>query len=194
MSAYTFENTGIEVKGDAVLGFVHSMKMGTEIRSEILRKHGIEARTQQWYNMQHRLNAYEEIAREFGDMNLFLIGKSIANSAASTTGASLWEALESINVSFHLNHRKNGEVMYNAKTGEMLEGIGHYRLTEYSTETRTAVMVCNTPYPSKFDEGLITQIVRNFKPEDSIFQEVKLDATQPSRINGAHSCTYLIQW
>lgn len=77
---------------------------------------------------------------------------------------------------------------------KITEGIGHYQLTEFNKENRHTPMVCNTPYPSKFDEGVITQIVRNFRPTGSIIQQVELDTSQESRKNGAESCTYSINW
>ena len=54
-------------------------------------------------------------------------------------------------------------------------------------------MVCNNPCPSKFDEGIIIQIVRKFKPMGSR-ENIKLDLTQESRKNGGNSCTYIINW
>jgi hypothetical protein len=55
-------------------------------------------------------------------------------------------------------------------------------------------MVCHTPYPSKFEEGLIVQIVRQFKPKDSIRNKVVLDESKESRRTGGETCTFLISW
>ena len=127
-------------------------------------------------------------------MNLLLIGSVIIENADFPPMHNLKEALLSLNIAYHMNHRLNGELMFNPNTGEMLEGIGHYQLVSFDEKTRKAVMNCKNPYPSKFDEGALTDLVRRFKPADSLRHEVKLDITKERRAQGADSCTFLISW
>ena len=67
-------------------------------------------------------------------------------------------------------------------------------MTEFNEEERSAVMVCDNPYISKIDEGVITGLLRKCKPEDSVYLEVKLDLTKETRTNGGDSCTFLLRW
>ena len=55
-------------------------------------------------------------------------------------------------------------------------------------------MVCENPYPSDFDYGIIYRIVQKFRGPDSDELLVMLDDSKPTRKNGADSCTYLIRW
>ncbi len=194
MAQYEAILPDIEVNGQTVLSFVNSMELGMESRLETLQKHGIDPKPQQWYPQQAWLNAFRELGNMLGEMNLFMIGKAIISNADFPPMEGLEHALRSIDVAYHMNHRRNGQVMFNPENGTMLEGIGHYSLTEFNAESRQAKMVCDNPYPSKFDEGIIIQVLRNFKPENSISQSVQLDTTQETRKNGGNSCTYLITW
>jgi len=76
----------------------------------------------------------------------------------------------------------------------MLEGIGHFTLTRFNEDERVAEMVCRTPYPSRFEEGIIVQIVRMFKPEDSVLPNIELDTNKETRREGGESCTFQIRW
>jgi len=84
--------------------------------------------------------------------------------------------------------------MFDPSNGQMLEGIGHYELVTYDAAAKEAVIVCHTPYPSKFEEGLILQIVRKFKPSDSIRQRVSLNTLKETRLKGGETCTFNILW
>ena len=97
-------------------------------------------------------------------------------------------ALASIDVAYHMNHRIQGEVLFDPATGIMKEGIGHYRYQPGGD--RGGVMVCETPYPSEFDRGIITGTARRWRPT----VEVTLDESKPTRKRGADSCTYLVKW
>ena len=73
-------------------------------------------------------------------------------------------------------------------TGAMREGIGHYAFRRDGP--RSGVMVCNTPYPSDFDRGIVAGVARKFRPNATVV----IDETKPSRKRGAHSCSYIIAW
>lgn len=195
MAQFIAFNQEVEVDGGTTLAVANSMKRGREGRIAILEKHfGTSPEVGKWYHQQAWLNAFKEIADTLGDMNLFLIGTAIIENAQFPPMKGLEDALRSIDVAYHMNHRLGGKVMFNPQTGEMLEGIGHYSLISFDANTRKAVMCCNNPYPSKFDEGIITEVTRRFKPADSINFEVKIDISKERRTQGADSCTYLISW
>lgn len=193
MAQFVAFDQNVEVNKMTIMSVVNSMEKGKETRIGILEKNGISIEKKDWYPQQNWLNAFKEIASTLGDMNLFLIGKAIIDSAKFPPINNLEEALKSLDVAYHMNHRINGKVMFDSQTGKKTEGIGHYKLTEYNAAGKHAVMVCDNPYPSKFDEGIITQLVRKFKGTAST-ETIKLDLTKETRIKGAHSCTYNITW
>jgi hypothetical protein len=194
MAQFVSFNPDTEVEGGTVLAFLNSMKRGQETRQAILAKHNIIAQEGQWYSQQAWLDAFKEVADTLGEMNLFLIGVAIIENAKMPPMRGLEDAIRMIDIAYHMNHRLNGEIMFNPNTGAMLEGIGHYSVVSFDEKSRQAVMNCNNPYPSKFDEGIISEFVRRFKPADSSKHEVKLDITKERRAQGADSCTYLISW
>jgi hypothetical protein len=183
-----------EVTGGTVLSFVNAMKRGQESRIAILAKHNVGIVEGEWYLQQGWLDAFKEVAETLGEMNLFLMGAAIIENAKFPPMRGLEDALRSIDIAYHMNHRLNGQVMFDPNTGAMLEGIGHYTLVSFDEKNRQAVYNCQNPYPSKFDEGIISEVVRRFKPADSTKYEVKLDITKERRTQGADSCTYIITW
>lgn len=193
MAQYVAFNPDVEVNAATVLSFVESMDNGRDIRRQILNKHGIDPEPGQWFPQQAWLDAFREVEETIGETNVFMIGKVIVDYAEFPPMEDLEHALNAIDVAYHMNHRLHGEIMYNADTGEMTPGIGHYHLHRFDPDNRIAVMVCNNPYPSRFDEGIITQVARRFKPA---FRNthVKRDEQAESRARGGESCTYVIQW
>ncbi len=194
MVQFVAQSLDIEVNGETILAFVNSMTRGQDTRLSLLRKHGIDPLPGQWYSQQAWLNAFRELSVSVGEMNLFLVGKAIIDNASFPPISGLQDGLASIDVAYHMNHRKAGQVMFDPDSGDMLEGIGHYRLIAFDEAARTASMVCDNPYPSRFDEGIISQVVRRFKPATSRRADVTLDATKPTRVKGAESCTYIVSW
>ncbi len=194
MAEFIAFNPEVEVNGQTVFAFINSMKRGQAKRKEILVKHGIDPVEGAWYPQQKWLDAFKEVAESVGDMNLFLIGVAIIENAQFPPINNLKEGLGSIDVAYHMNHRLNGEVMFNPENGQMLDGIGHYTLVDFNESERTAVMLCNNPYPSKFDEGIIVGVGRKFQPADSQGVKVKVDVDKERRTKGGDSCTYLISW
>lgn len=193
MAQFIAFDQNVEVNKETIMSVVNSMEKGKETRIGILEKNGINIEKKEWYSQQSWLNAFKEIAATLGDMNLFLIGKAIVDSAKFPPIKNLEEALRSLDVAYHMNHRINGKVMFDSQTGTKKEGIGHYKLTDFNDAGKHAVMVCDNPYPSKFDEGIITQLVRKFKTTAAT-ESIKLDLAKETRIRGGRSCTYNITW
>jgi hypothetical protein len=193
MAQFEAFNKNVEVNKQTVLSVVNSMEKGKDGRLAILLKHGINPDEKEWFNQQKWLNAFKDIADNLGDMNLFLIGKAIINNANFPPIKDLEDGLRSIDIAYHMNHRLNGKLMFDPETGKVTGGIGYYKLKKFDANSKEAVMVCDNPYPSKFDEGIIAQVVNKFKPSGAR-AAVDLDRTEESRTNGANSCTYLITW
>jgi len=169
----------VEVNGQTIQSFVKGVTHQFRQKVlQILANNSIsDPKEGKWYNQQSWLNAFKQINDTIGMHTLFSIGKAIPDSANFPENiVSLKDALESIDIAYHNNHR-GGE-------------IGYYRLTELNKDERKAVMICKNPYPCPFDRGIITSIVRKYKPADSFDHEIKLDQNKESRLYGADSSTY----
>lgn len=180
MAQFKAFDSNVEVSGNAVLSVVEWLGAFQETAINILAENGIhDPKPNQWYSQQSWLDAFKNIAELVGEASLYHIGEHIPESADWPSGIdSIEQALDSIDVAYHLNHR-GGE-------------IGHYQYRK--TGDRSGKMVCNNPYPCDFDRGIIEAIATKFKPKDSPFVNVEHDDSQPCRQKGADSCTYLISW
>jgi hypothetical protein len=191
LTRYLSFSPGVELIGQSVVSFLAATELQTAVMSRILVKSGFPHRVvpTEWYPGQKWLDALRLITESIGDSTLFSIGKRVPESAVWPEEIRTIEAgLASIDVAYHMNHRMDGERMFNVVTGAMKEGIGHYH--HKPAGNRRAVMVCTDPYPSEMDRGIISTIARRFQPT----AEVVLDDTQPSRKRGGESCTYIVTW
>lgn len=182
MAQFIAYDPGVKVNGQTILSVVNAMEYGREGRLELLKKHGLtDIQPEEWYEQQKWLNAFRDIYNSLGEKTLFIIGKAIPENAKFPPEIdSLEKALKAIDIAYHMNHTK----------GE----IGTYKVTEFDAKKRRAVMVCNTPYPSDFDRGIITTMTGRFRPKDSVKYDVVLDNTKETRLKGAQTCTYIITW
>jgi len=172
----------VEVNGQTILAFVHALPAYRAQMEEVLSNHNLnDIQADKWYPQDAWLAAFQEIGATYGPSTLFTIGKAIPENAKFPEEInSLEAALRSIDMAYHMNHR-GGE-------------IGYYKLTHFDELERTATMECKNPYPSHFDLGILTTMLRKFRPEFSFTSEVKLDANRPTRLNGADSCFYRFSW
>ncbi len=173
---------GVEVKGQSLLSIVNAIEFGKEVRLAILKKHGIENPVPDgWYSQEKMMNAFKEIADQIGNNTLFAIGKSILENVVFPPQIDdLEKALHSIDMAYQMHHR-GGDT-------------GCYKLVKFDSKKREAIMECKNPYPSEFDRGIISAVLRRFKPKDSFKYDVVLDLMKETRLKGAYSCTYWITW
>ncbi len=172
----------VQVLGQTISSIITAVPNGQEERKLILSKNGItNIQADKWYSQEAYLNAFKEIANTIGPSTLFAIGKAIPENAKFPPQIdSLEKALNAVDMAYKMNH-KGGD-------------IGHYKVTSFDTKLRTATVECKNPYPSEFDRGLLTTMLRRFKPSNSIKYDVVLDATQPTRVSGGDSCTFKVTW
>lgn len=187
-------NPHAEVNSQTIASFAYAMKRGINERISILEKYNIYIDKADWFPLQQWLNAFADLSDKLGEMNLFLIGSNIIRHALFPPINNLKQALESLNIAYHMNHRIDGKILYDKNTNTIFEGIGDYILLSYDEEKAQAIMKCTNPYPSKFDEGIIHQLVELYKPNKENIHTVKLDTKLPHKNIGADSCTYIIQW
>lgn len=184
----------VEVNGETVLSIAEGMSFSKSEALRILAENGIkDPKPGMWYPQQSWLNAFEVIAKKIGANTLFLIGMKIPENAKFPPQIdSIEKALPAIDVAYHMNHRINGELLFNPANGQMKEGIGHYGFKK--TGEKEAVMECNNPYPCDFDRGIIEAMAKRFKPQGTILVSITHSDNMPCRKNGADSCTYKIKW
>lgn len=189
MTKFLASNPMVQVHLNGINAIVNSMENGKDTRLEILKNNNIDINnSDNWFFQQDVLNAFKDIATRLGNMNLFVIGKAIIDNVKFPLIENLEKGLSSIDIAYHLTHRLDGKVMFDNISGKMTNGIiGNYKLTMFDENKRIAEMVCDTPYPSEFERGIITQILRNFKP-------VGARENVETHINIDESCTYNISW
>ena len=185
-------NPNVEVIGQSVLTVVDGM-IDKDFAVKILEAHGIfKVKPENWYPQQNWLDAFREISDKIGPLALFSIGKRIPDNAAWPPQInSIENALPSIDIAYHMNHRINDVVMFNFATGEKTEGIGHY--TAKKTGEREMQVICENPYPCQFDKGIISAVAEKFKPAGSkvtVFE----DESKGCRLRGAQNCQYTVCW
>ncbi len=194
MAQFVAKNSSVEVHKRAIQALAFAFEVGIETRMDILKRKNVDLNKPiEWFIQQDYLNAFSEISEKMGSNNIFMIGKAVVNNVPFPPMINLEEALRTIDIAYHMNHRLDGKIMYDVFTKKKISGIGNYKLTMFDEKERKAEMVCNTPYPSDFDRGIITQVVRKFKPQNGR-DSVTLDNTKETRSNLGETCTYIITW
>lgn len=198
MEYQPFES-GIEVNGQTVFAIVDGFKAFTLVASEYLLAEGIGEKQSDgvakiepsaWYSQAAWLRAFKRIGDSVGDSVLYQIGLAIPRNAKFPPWVTdVHSGIKSVDVAYHMNHRKAGKEMFNPATGEMLEGIGHYGYEPVAGK-KEIISVCQNPYPCRFDKGILTAMAQRFE----VRARVEHDDQKPCRKKGADSCTYRVEW
>ncbi len=187
----------IEILGAAVLATFRAFGPLRSIVDRVLCRDGLVdcaapdnrgVELDAWYRQQAWLDALCEVDRSYGTEILFNIGAAIPDTAVFPTSAvDVHSAVASIDLAYHLNHRRAGRVMADPATGELLEGIGHYG---YERLSATQILsTCVTPYPCEFDFGIVATMARRFEP-----RVIAAHVGRECRRHGAPACTYSLRW
>ena len=149
----------------------------------------LEVHEDRWYPLDTWLSVLEAIHTEIGPNAAFKLGRSIlANPKFPPWIRDIETALESIDIAYHRSHRKAGVIMYDAQSGRMLEGIGHYRPERIAGAQQIRVK-CDTPYPCEVDFGIVTELATRFEAKVRV-----VHGPGPCRRKGASLCTYDVTW
>ncbi len=198
MQFVSFEK-GITVNGNTVYTIVDGFDKIRSIPNKILIANEIGEKNDnnellisqdEWYPQQKWLDTFRQIAEEFGDYILHQIGHKIPENADFPDWiVDIDSSIKSIDIAYHMNHQKNGIVMFNPETGEMLEGIGHYSYDRVKDEN-VIISVCDNPYPCSFDMGILTAMAKKFEKRAQVIH------SNPNhcRKNKKDSCKYIIRW
>ena len=189
---------GIDVYGSSLDAIVDAFKLFPSIALKRLVSHGIgnvNARgevvidKEGWYPQSSWLAAFEGFAATVGTRALFQIGQNVPKHAIFPPAVNdIFRGIASIDVAYHMNHRKNGKPMFDPSTGQKTKGIGRYAMMEEGN--RKIVSVCENPYPCDFDRGILTAIAVRFERT----ARVTHDDRAACRKSGMDSCTYQITW
>ncbi len=134
-----------------------------------------------WFKTLNWLDSFKQIISAIGSNALFFIGKAIPDSTMLPDNImSLKDELESINIAYHDNQWGGDN--------------GYSRPTHFSENKRKVFMQCESPYSFPYNIGIITDIVRKFKPAGSLHHEAKLDSCKENKLYCAESNSNLINW
>jgi len=181
----------VEVNGRTILSVLEAIPDYKEYALGVLEKNGIQGLHRgSWHAQQNWLDAFRDIAGEIGVFTLYAIGRCIPDSADWPSDVVTLEGgLASIDIAYHMNHRIGTVPMFDAETGKMVEGIGHYAVRKLGPGH--ADLVCDTPYPCDFDKGILAATANKFKAARDI---VSIRESPDCRKTGAPSCTYTVRW
>lgn len=133
--------------------------------------------------------AMNELMALVSPQKAFEIGLQFPNRVATVPGVKdIVTAMQIFNAGYHLNHLKDGVVMYDPETGTMIEGIGGYRCVAVSKHR--VVMEVDAPYYCDLDRGIIQAWARRFE------RSALVTHLEPSvcRKNRSPRCRYEVSW
>ncbi len=191
------QQVGIEAGTSGIKVLLASFELFPSVANRLLVSHGVIAPgadgklavQERWFALDTWLLVHEAIRKEIGPNALFTLGTRIMeNPKFPPWIRDLETALVSMDVAYHSSHRKNGVVMFDPNTNEMLDGIGHYRTRRISRAQRIEV-VCDTPYQCEVDFGIVTVVAARFAPKARTEHN-----PGACRRNGSSTCTYVVRW
>jgi hypothetical protein len=186
---------GIEVGGVSIGAVIDAFQQYPSVVTKYITQYGLGSKQGEidraaWYSLDKWLAVYNAIAKEVGVNSLYAIGKRVPENVVFPPNVTdIRSVLGSMNIAYHLNHRKNGELMFDGATGMLLDGIGSVNCEFASGENR-ATLKFENPYPCEFDRGLLHAFAMRFEAAARVVH----DNGAPCRKKGAASCTYVVSW
>jgi hypothetical protein len=189
----------IEVNGQTVYAIVDGFKdfkslafkhLSAASVGDVDKDGSVKIKLNSWYSQEAWLKAFESISQVISSSVIYQIGLAIPKNAKFPPWVKdIESAIQSIDIAYHMNHRKNGKELFDPANGVMSEGIGHYGYQKIDGKNMI-LSVCNNPYPCDFDIGILTCMSQKYQPK----AVVKHDDSKPCRKNGHDSCTYIIAY
>ncbi|WAS94642.1 hypothetical protein [Nannocystis punicea] len=189
MTPYVPMAPNITVCGQTTSVFIDVLKSFTVLQKAMLDALGVEKLDPQaWYPQERILRAYQKVDFVLGGRGLERFGRQVPALVAFPPGIDdAHTVLAMLDATYHLNHARDGVVMFDLATGEMTEGIGHYSYERVGE--REALMSCDNAYPCRFDMGLIAGFAERFVTGVQIDHE-----PGECRARGGERCFYRIGW
>jgi len=190
---------GIEARGgEASSAFYGAFRLVPSIAYSLLAKHRLGrfeedgsfvADPRPWWPLKLLLAALHEVNTMVGSAKTVEIGKLIEGVVEwPPSVTNIRTMMASIDIAYHLNHRKHGQIMFDLATGLMLEGIGHY-VFGGEQHGNFCTITTDAPYPCDCDRGILTGFARRFERQSFVEH-----GPGPCRKNGDATCTYHISW
>jgi len=190
---------GIEARGGDVSNhFFKAFRLVPTIAYRIFTKHGMGrfsdegrfvADLRPWWPLEPYLAALFEINDAVGSAKMVEIGKLIEKHVSVPPSMrDIRTTFASIDVAYHLNHRKHGKPMFDLASGRMTDGIGHY---VYNGEEsgNFFTMETDAPYPCDVDRGILSGFARRFEPRSFVEH-----AAGRCRKQGNSVCVFEVSW
>ncbi|MDC0718044.1 hypothetical protein [Nannocystis bainbridge] len=189
MTSYQPMVPDITVFGQTTSVFIEVLKSFSVLQKAMLEALGVDAvDPQAWYPQERILRAYQKVDLVLGSRGLERFGRQVPPLVAFPPGIDdPHTVLSGLDATYHLNHSRDGVVMLDLATGEMTEGIGHYHYER--VDEREARMCCDTPYPCRFDMGLVAGFAARFVTDVEVEHE-----PGECRARGGANCVYRVRW
>jgi hypothetical protein len=187
MGEFVLENSGVEVAGEVLLGFMRAFpddmkKWGEEI---LTRNRIHDPKPGGWYPLQRYLDALKDTSEVFGGSMLRNVGSAIPFSAITyeKVDSVAWEKLlKTMDTAYKRNLRgvDVGSITYESMGDS--GGLSRARLT-YALVS-----------PCAYDHGVLEGVAKRWKPEGTTDVVVRHDDSMPCRHKGEDSCSYIVSW
>lgn len=186
---------GIETHGQTVVQLIRGLGAKGVLATRWLVEQGVTMhfhegvpQVAEWYPVHQVLAVIERIGEQLGDEALARAGESVLASSPLPRGLDgIRVALRSLDIAYHMSHRKNGAAMFDEKTGRIENGIGHYVCAD---AVRHSTLTSSSLYPCAFDRGVVSAVARKFEPS----AEVNHLGGARCRRRGSPTCTYVVTW
>jgi len=185
MAEFKSFDADAEVIGEVVLGFIDAFPLqARDVALKVLNWNGIhEAQSGEYYSLKSFLGAMRDISETFGSSMLFLIGEQYAiNTNLPAEVKSLEECLASLGGAYQSTHKGRD--------------IGYYEYSHLGVDGHLAKakIVCHTPYPRAFEQGMIEGYVRRLRPANGDTTSVLSDEPGLRGKSLIAHRTYIISW
>jgi hypothetical protein len=183
---------GIEVAGASIGGMLDAFQQYPSIVMKYLVQYGLvsgkmtDIDRAAWYPLDKWLEVHSAIAKDVGLNSLYTIGKKVPDYVALPPEVTdIRSVFGTLNIAYHITHRKEGVVMFDPATGTMLDGIGDV-ICDFAKDEQKLTLKFEIPYPCEFNRGLIHAFALKFEPAARVVH----DNNAPCRKKGGTSCTY----
>jgi hypothetical protein len=186
---------GVQVRGEVFAGTIEGMGAFREMIMRIMREKNVENPKQgEWYDLGVLLSVFDAVRKKGGPVPLEKIGAAVIETAKWPPDINTFEkALNSIDLAYYMNHRRDGKELFDYASGKMIDsGIGHSQLVVHEKE-RTAEFITDNFYPCAFMKGMILGAANRCKPAGASTVTVT-HKDGPCRSKDGPTCTFAIKW
>lgn len=167
-----------EVSGRIVKAVLEGLPQYEEVLKEVFAENQLsDIDPDQWYDLNNFMGALNGILTKFGPSTLFTLGKTVSGSFPHQFDDVI-SALSALPPIYEALHR-NGYV-------------GYCKMVESDSVKRYARMESKTPYPSDYQIGLLTNMLRKYKDSYGLALQVKVISTD--RKADTDVLTFEVKW